>query len=437
MPDRWIALSSTVSMSARGRTLSTLAAALALAGCGDPQARDIDAAPADVDAGDDGPADGAVDADPAAIVAPVGTWTWIPVDGSTCGSGARAGVGINPSGGGDELVVFFQGGGACWNQGTCVPSLLSYGPVCYYNPNLCAYDGPGGLQPTAAHVAEADPFPASGLGNFPAELRAIERSTFFDRADPANPLRAASYVYVPYCTGDLHAGDAERDYAFKYNPFDPVGSYRMHFTGARNVRAYLARLVATYPAARKVWIIGVSGGGYGAQLNLERIQQAFPTAEVHVLADSAPLVPTNHLTAWTTAWNLAPPAGCTDCDQGLPAWIRRLMTAHPTSRFGLMSYDRDRVISWFFFAGDGPDQALSPPLDTFRAALLALRTSSYAGRANARTFVVPGEAHVFLGDYENRAADGTVRPPITAANGVDLREFVVGWATGAGWASGE
>lgn len=364
------------------------------------------------------------------------TWSWLPLDGSQCGSGARAGVGVNLVPGADEVVLFFQGGGACWDRAGCAPSFEEFGPVCYRNPDVCLFDAAGGTQPTAAHVAETDPFPADGRGNFAAEIGVVGRATLFDRAAADNPLRAASYVYLPYCTGDLHSGDATATYTVRDALVAPTHARTMHFAGASNVSVMLAWLATTHPDLRTVWLVGISGGGYGAQLNVDRVQRAFPAATVHVLADSAPLLDTTHYPAMAQAWQVEVPVGCTDCDQGFPSWLRFLIAQSPARRFGLLSYDRDRVISWFFYAGLGPDQLANPPLDDFRARLLALVDSHYRGHANAHTFVVPGDKHVFLGDYELRRADGTVAAPIVAPNGVDLRAFLRGFLTGTDWRDG-
>src|SRR5690606_38628275 len=71
-------------------------------------------------------------------------WSWLPVEGSRCALGSRAGLALKPGGDGHELFLYVQGGGACWNEGTCAPSYRTNGPLCYYNPNaLCVVDQPG------------------------------------------------------------------------------------------------------------------------------------------------------------------------------------------------------------------------------------------------------------------------------------------------------
>jgi hypothetical protein len=56
--------------------------------------------------------------DGGAATGPLGSWRVEAVTGTQCAQGAPAGLGYNP-GGSEDLVVFVQGGGACWNNGTC------------------------------------------------------------------------------------------------------------------------------------------------------------------------------------------------------------------------------------------------------------------------------------------------------------------------------
>src|SRR6476469_4355384 len=45
-------------------------------------------------------------------------WTYVPIDGSQCIDGSPTGIGVNLGTSGD-LVIYLEGGGACFNSGTC------------------------------------------------------------------------------------------------------------------------------------------------------------------------------------------------------------------------------------------------------------------------------------------------------------------------------
>lgn len=415
-----------------------LVVALLISACGTPPTTTPRPRDAGTDAGLVSAADGGEgDAGVALPETPRGQWAWVPIDGSECGAGARAGLGLNRGASEEDLFLFLQGGGACWNTGTCRPSLQQFGPLCDY-AQTCLVDAAGGQKPTAVSVSHPDPYPADGGGAFVSELAQLGRSAVFDRTRTDSPFRHASFVYVPYCTGDLHAGASRQQYLVKAGLFDAPVAVTMRFSGAKNMDAYLARLVASFPRVKRVWLTGASGGAFGATLNLERVQRAFPGAEVHLLSDSGPSVPTVHWAQWTSEWNLRLPEGCTDClDGGLPAVFEHLAAQRRDRRLGLLSYEQDAVIAWFFYAPPGAASFLSPPTGTFNGHLETL-LRRYDAHPNAGYFVLPGREHVLFAGYGVVLADGGLSAPLIVPDGgVTLRAWIDAWATGAdgGWKS--
>ena len=84
-----------------------------------------------------------------------------------------------------NLVVFFEGGGACWDDLTCT-------------------------FPIAAGLPSQVPqffVPAIDPNASPANYDGIFKSD-----NPANPVKDWSFVYIPYCTGDIHVGSATQQY---------------------------------------------------------------------------------------------------------------------------------------------------------------------------------------------------------------------------------
>lgn len=361
------------------------------------------------------------------------TWTTVGVPGSQCAKGAQASLGY-ARGAADQLVVFLQGGGACWNTGTCHPSWVQWGPVCAYGAGtICLWDNPGGTKPLATYVDQADPFPADGGGAFPTELGTLRDSLLFQRR-PENPLRDASFAFIPYCTGDLHAGAATRTYQVKTDAAGQAVTVTHHFAGATNMDAFLAWLRAQHPQVRVLWLVGVSAGGYGAQLNLHRVRAAFPEAEVHLLADSAPMLTPNTFGAWLSEWNLQLPTPCNACDAGLPKILAAEAAAAPTTRLALLASDEDQVITRFFFAAPDPGSWLNPPYATYTQALHALEQSQYVPGSNLHFWETHSQDHVLLGRYGVVQSDGGVSAPAKSADGGSLKDWVDAWATGdGGW----
>jgi hypothetical protein len=237
---------------------------------------------------------------------------------------------------------------------------------------------------------------------------------------------------VPYCTGDLHAGNATRTYSVKADAFSQPMPRVHHFAGATNMDAYLAWLRTRHPSVRTLWLVGVSGGGYGASLNLKRVRQAFPEATVHLLADSAPMVATPVFREFNSEWNLQVPSGCAACDAGLPAIMQYQIDDARDSRIALLAFSEDQVITRFMYSEGTTASWLSPPFSTYTANLVQVE-GWYEPRPNAKYFRLAGQDHVMLQRYGTVLSDGGVTPPVASPDGgTNLKQWLDAWASGQG-----
>jgi hypothetical protein len=377
-----------------------------------------------------------LDAGPVDFGEPDAGWRFVSLPGTQCATGAQTGVGYWP-GAEDELLIFLQGGGACWNNGTCRPSAFQWGPVCGYGDGLCLVNTAGGTQPSSVFVTHPDPFPADGGGAFPGELNSVKAALWFQRR-PENPMQHASFVFVPYCTGDLHAGDAETQYTTKVDGVTRTVTH--HFAGGRNLEVLFKALRLEHPQVRRIWFTGASAGGYGVQLNLHRLRAAFPEAEVHLLADSAPMITTRHWPQMNRAWLPQFPTPCEGCAEGgLPIiFAAQRAAASPSSRIGLLAYEGDGVITRFFFSENTLDSFLAQaPIATYTAALKETETQ-YDG-TRAAFFELGGEEHVMLLRAGTAQADGGLTASVLSRDrSVSLRDWLGAWATGdGGWGNAQ
>lgn len=313
------------------------------------------------------------------IDTPENVWTWVEIPGSKCANGTPAGFGVNRSTVGPDLFVFFQGGGACWDGTTCFVSKTSSHIEDTYTAATLAMEGYSG---TANH------------------------------ADAANPLAAATFIYVPYCTGDLHAGTVERDY-------DVSGQLRsVAHVGGTNAQIFVDTLKGSFPDAGTVWLAGASAGGFGATFNMHRFTAAYPAAGVHLLQDGSPYVPvlTNYAT-WQSSWELQFPPGCTDCATSFPAVVDAVASAHPTSRIGLLHYDDDAVIKLYFGYANTAG-SMVPATDMLLA--------NQYDRPTTKAFILAGQGHTMLSQIAT----------LTGPGGVRLADWVLQWARGdVAWAT--
>ena len=358
--------------------LFTFACVVCLLGCGDdePEAssRSTEASSSSAGAGANGgtggagtgglPAGGAggSGASVEPIDAPPDEWAWRPIEGTKCGNGSMAGVAVNLHPDSTDFFLVVSGGGACWDDEMC-----------------------NGAMPASIHLHE----------DLTEALIAPELPSV-DRSDPNNPLSTASWVYVPYCTGDVHWGDRTATY----------DSGPIEHRGASNMRTFLERLQATRPASTRVLLFGGSAGGYGVTLHGGTAKEVFGDAvEVHSLADASPLVMPlgGRWDAMKAAWDPQFPTGCSDCAADMGNIVDALAGAYPDSRHGMMVYDADSVIAAYFgYTNELP------------AAVDAMVAAHYDAFDNTKYFVATGTDHGVFTDAI-AAPDGTT--PITFALG--------------------
>jgi hypothetical protein len=250
-----------------------------------------------------------------AITAPNEQWTWVDFPDAVCGNGSATGIGVNLTTRSRHVFIFMNGGGACWDATTCY---------------------------TLATAAHLDGY---GQPEFQSDLRSLSAAVLFSRTDMRNPFRDASWVFVPYCTGDVHMGDNIKSILAS-------GQRRIaFFEGYRNMTVFLRRLVPTFATADRIWLTGSSAGGVGSLANFDQTQRAFGDAvRVDVIDDSGPPITpvAGRWAQWVAAWNPQFPAGCTDCatnlNNALDYYERTYGASH---RMALLSYTQDGTISQF------------------------------------------------------------------------------------------
>jgi Pectinacetylesterase len=154
----------------------------------------------------------------------------------------------------DNVMVYFEGGGACWDGLTCS---LPFG-------------SPGGGFYSAAIHPLTDPNQFEGV---------------FKSNNAKNPVKDWSVVYIPYCTGDLHAGSKEQTYNRFGNP--AAGQFNVQHRGFDNFMVVLDWMKKNIDAPKNMLVTGVSAGGYGASINFPWLAKTYPKAKLNVLADSS------------------------------------------------------------------------------------------------------------------------------------------------------
>ena len=273
-------------------------------------------------------------------------WTFAPEDGPMCMRGRpfQASFRATES---EDLVVFLQGGGACWSA-------------------FC-------LAVTAAPPG-------------------VPRVNLLDPSLPENPVADWNVLYLPYCDGSLFVGDRDHDDNGDGQPD------RFH-RGLWNLSAALSAAREEMPAPRRILLAGASAGGFGTVLAVVLVRHVWPDAELMVLSDSGVGVAKDgdpdFVLGLLDEFNALRfiPADCEGClDRGhivsLVAWGLARM---PDVRVATFSSWRDKVIAEVFLE-------MEPEL--FEAALARETDAVHAAFPERyRRFFVQGTMHTtVLGD---------------------------------------
>lgn len=173
-------------------------------------------------------------------------WTKIEPGGDTiCSTGTPYAFYVHP-GTVNRLVVYFEGGGACWNDNTCS------NPGLYYDDT----------------VDDTDDNPAN------------HQEGMADLDNPENPFKDWFQVFVPYCTGDIHWGNKTSTY--QWGGVDHVINHK----GFANFSAVLDWVESGFQEPEKIFVAGCSAGAYGSVMGAAHIHNAYPDVPLYQLGDS-------------------------------------------------------------------------------------------------------------------------------------------------------
>jgi hypothetical protein len=253
----------------------------------------------------------------------------------------------------DELVIFLQGGGACWEDFCAAFEETTY-------------------------------------------LRDVT-SGILNPALAGNPVADWDVVYLPYCDGALFAGDVDRmlpSSAFGGGAPGPSMGYQR---GLQNLTAALDVAVSEFPNPSRILLTGVSGGAFGTITALPLVRYHYPETEILLFNDSGvgvakegdpEFIDETLLAGWNASSLI--PASCTDCTSNghITGFIEWELEADPNFTMSALSFSADSVISTFFL--------MIPPA-TFTASLLAetgRTTTAFPDRY--KRFIPVGSAHTTL-----------------------------------------
>jgi hypothetical protein len=314
------------------------------------------------------------------LEAPDGVWTYFEFPDTRCRDGSPAGVSLRKNSKSSKLLIYLEGGVYCFDALSCLVN-----PVNVDNP----------------------------LFNSP---RRELKTGIFDRNNPDNPVRDWNIAYVPYCTGDGHAGSNEQPVRVP----GVLGAQR--FVGQLNLQKFLRRVVPTFADASDVLLTGISAGGFGVMHSASLVQAAFPRVKVKFVNDSGiPPLSERHLPACLQEelhrmWRLdrgslaACGPACADPRSYMREHALFLAEQFADRPVGFINAidDLGRML-YGFGANDCRGGLLTPPMssETYRDELLAYR-DALEEFPNFGTFYPQSTQHIWLRDdtFYTVEADG-------------------------------
>ncbi len=226
---------------------------------------------------------------------------------------------------GDEnLMVYFQGGGGCWNAETC-------------------QQGSSWYKQTASN-------------NEPNRYN----TGIFSQRNENNPFANYTVVFVPSCTGDVYMGNAVVEYS------DDV---TVHHRGFANLMSAVNFVTDTYAEPEYVFVTGCSAGSVGSAIAAPYLMEAYPETPVTQLGDSLGLIfdtPNSLDELWGADETLHP---AIDDSQLADAFLMteyyiEMAEAFPNRVFGQFNNRYERVQQRFFAIGQSnPREFVSEGLE--------------------------------------------------------------------------
>ena len=290
-----------------------------------------------------------------------GTWEKHELPGTLCGNNSQYKFWTNFSNTSDNLVVVLEPGGACWDYDSCTGVTGVMGAA---NPN--------GLPDDHYNLA---PF----------------ISPFLNRGDDTSPSIDWNYVYVPYCTGDVHTGNATAD----YENDDGTDGVIFHHDGHSDMEKITAWIDSQFTHVPKMLVTGCSAGGVGALVNYHMLRNGVHAADKgYLLDDSGPVFPSTGYSGLMqakirSAWNLDSLAGQMPSGmdfQDMGSINTALADEFPNDRLATTFFRRDYNFSLYsynrFYNYPPKDQIM----EMWNSDTLLL-TAEYATRDNLYYFI--------------------------------------------------
>lgn len=183
--------------------------------------------------------------------------------GAMCGNGSEYKFYVRRVAGNKNYLFYLEGGGACWDYESC--------------------SGQSGIR----GARNPNGIPDNYIFNLDTAL--VSPFIFPPHYEDHPEAQKWNLVYVPYCTGDIYAGDKTAVYE------DPTGEnepLEWHHNGMKNMRAITSWFRDNMQQPARMMMTGCSAGGTGALVNYHLMRRDMqPSSTAYLFNDSGPIFP--------------------------------------------------------------------------------------------------------------------------------------------------
>ncbi len=253
--------------------------------------------------------------------------------------------------GNENIVLYFQGGGGCWNQDTCRSGSTFYKQQASMNEPVSYRNG------------------------------------IFDFDNPDNPFAESTFIFAPSCTGDVYMGSEVTDYG------DDVV---VHHKGFDNLMSAVDFTIDYMPEPDSVFVTGCSAGSVGSAIAIPFIIEAYPEVIVTQMGDSLGTIfdtPTDLSELWGVPdfYTDALADTAPDLSEFTTAnYYIGLGEAYPNHTFAQFNFRFDNVQQRYFAAGEkDPDAYIAFSLGESLTAIVD-------AISNFRYFLADDDQHCIL-----------------------------------------
>lgn len=200
----------------------------------------------------------------------IGKWYYVDVDDTVSSDGSKW-QGYFRKGSENKVVLYFYGGGFSVNDYTAARSMEIEGG--FYNPRMNT-----GLNVMTYAIKKW------GIGS----------------SEKNNLFKDWTFIGVPYCNGDFHAGSITKEYTALDGSIKTI-----HYEGYNNYRKLVTKLFSYIEnSPEKLLITGSSAGGFGAAILADDAISLFnDPQDVTVHIDSSLLINENWHDIMVNEWN--------------------------------------------------------------------------------------------------------------------------------------